>query len=670
MKTKLYLLLFFLILSNSLWAISIDSLKVQLNKSNTPEKIDILIQLSKAYWTISPSKGIVYANEAVMLAEKYHEQHKKAIALLYGGVNAYFMGVYDNAIQYYQKSLTIARKLQDQRICAYNLNNLGMVNTSLKNYKEAIKAYTESSRILINLGDTMEYAKIQNNIAELNMITGNLDSALKLNLLVLKISKKSNDKVFLIWLYNNIGMVYKKKNDNKLALQYFNKSLNLSNKLSNTLGKAQALNSIGEVYLQQKDYTKANEFFFNALKLAIEVDAKENISETYKNISEYYAAINSYRKALEYYKLYRQLNDSIINDNKIHTIIEMQARYNLEDAVHENRLLQKNIEIKELTLKKNNTQRIFLLISLLMTTMLIILTYSRLMIKKEKNKELHEKNVLINEQKNQLTNTLIEQQKLNEVLQQQKEEIQAAKITLELTNRRLEETNFTKDKFFSIIAHDLRGPVGSILSFSTIIQNKILKYSDQELSKFITVLTTAAQSASTLLENLLTWARSQKGEIIYKPELYNLKNIIDESIAILELKASSKNIKIINKCSESCIYNFDSNMIKTTITNLLNNATKYTNRDGQIEVDVQIMENNLLVSVSDNGIGMKPEQKEKLFKIDAEQYTQKGIDGEKGTGLGLILCSEFIKKHGGKIWVESELGKGSSFYFTIPYIKS
>ncbi len=663
----IYTVLFFLFFSFSLSANNIDSLKLQLEESSGSNQIDVLIQLSKAYWTISPSNGIFYANEAVNLLKKFPNQQKEAKALLYAGVNAWFMGSYDEAIGYYQSSLTIACEIDDKRLCAYNLNNLGMVNTYLKNYEEAITNYTKSSKMIDELGDKIEYAKIQNNIAGLKMNLGDPDKALELNLLALEIIEKSDEQIFLIWLYNDIGTVYNKQGNVNRALLYYNKALQLSNELNNTLGKSKTMNLMGNVYLENKDYDKANKYFFDALKHAQVADAKDDINITYKNISNYFAAVGNFKKSLEYYKFYKEISDSTINENKLRTIIEMQSRYALESAENENQLLQKNLEIKELTIKKNNTQRTFLIISLLMTTILIVLFYNRLIIRKKKNKELNEKNAIISKQKHQLSKTLAIQHQLNETLREQKEQILSVQKNLEQINKELEESNATKDKFFSIIAHDLRGPISDILSLSTLIQENQDRYTPEELNRFFTLTKSAAQCTHELLENLLTWARSQRNEIAYEPGLYDLKEILEDTIAIFKLKATDKKLIFINNCTRPCICYFDKNMVKNTITNLINNATKFTNKGGKIEIDAQIIENQVRLSICDNGVGMRPEVKEKLFNINSKQPSQKGTDGEKGTGLGLILCKELIKKHKGEIWAESELGNGSTFYFTIPY---
>ena len=668
-----YLLLLIFCLSISINSVfadnNIDSLKNQLALVDDSNKIDILIQLSKKYWTIKPSKGLFYSNEAIKLAEKYHDQNKKAKALLYGGVNAWFMGVYDDATEYYQKSLTIAREIQNESLCAYNLNNLGMINTYLKNYEEAIENYSESLLIIEKTGDKIEYAKIKNNIAELNMFIGNLDEALKQHLSILDIIEDSDEQVFLIWLYNNIGIVYKKKEDYKLALQYFYKSLNLSKKIDNSLGKSKTMNHIGEVYLLQKEYEKAKEYFFNGLKYAKETDAKENINESYKNISEYYSAIENYKKSLEYYMLYKQLSDSIINDKKNRAIIEIQARYELESTENENNLLRKNIEINELTIKKNKTQQIFLIVLLLLTVLMIILIYSRLVIKKKKNKELNEKNSLINKQKNQLSNTLIELQELNEILYQQKEEIQSSKKEMEIVNKELTETNATKDKFFSIIAHDLKNPFNAMLGFSEILHKDFDKYNSEDKKRFIGEMHKSVNLAYKLLDNLLTWSLSQRGEIVFNPKEINLYSLSVETIEFINQAAKDKSIKILNQTPVNISVNADKEMLSVIIRNLLSNAIKFTPKGGVIIINARLISdknNNKAaeITISDNGVGIPSTIQTKLFDIGHE--STKGTDNEAGTGLGLVLCKEFVEKHGGKIWVESEIGKGSIFIFSIP----
>jgi len=660
MKLKFFSLLFLLALTRIVPANNIDSLEIQLNMVSETDKIELFLQLSKEYWTISPSKGIFYANECVLLAEKYNDRSKKAKALLYGGVNAWFLGLYDEAIEYYQKSLTIAYQLNDKKLCAYNLNNLGMINTHLKNYEKAIDNYSQSSAIMEEMGDEIEFAKIINNIAELNLLLGDIDKACQQHLSVLDIIENSEEQVFLIWLYSDIGKVYKKKNNIKLALEYFYKSLDLSNKIDNTLGKSKTMIYIGEIYLQQKEYAKAKEYFYNGLKFAKETGAKDQIIDAYKNISEYYSTIEDYKKSLEYYKLHKQLSDSLLNDNKIQIILEMQARYDLESMKSENHLLQKNIVINELTLKKKKSQFIFLFALLLLTTVLIVLIFNRLRL-------IHKKNKLISGQKNQLSDSLIELQELNKVLQQQKEKIEISQKELESANKLLAETNATKDKLYSIIAHDLKSPFNSMLGFSKILDDDFEDFDKEEQKMFIGDIHQKIQDIYNLLENLLQWANSQKGSIAFAPHKIDLFVLANATCTILNQSALDKSINLRNHIPKNIYIKADVNMISTIIRNLVSNAIKYTYVGGEVLIEARLAKDDKFVEIEikDNGIGISDDIKSKLFNI-TENISTQGTEKETGTGLGLLLCKEFVEKHQGKIWVKSELGKGSSFYFTVP----
>ncbi len=659
MNVKIYSLLFFLALSQAVYANNIDSLIVLLNKANEPDKIDIFIQLSKAYWSISPSKGVFYANEAIKLTEKYQEPNNKAKALLYGGVNNWFIGDYNNAIDYYQKSLTIARKINDKRLCAYNLNNLGMVHTYLKNYKAAIENYTESSHVIEELGDKIEFAKIQNNIAELNMFMGNLDTALKLHLLVLNIIEKSDEQVFLIWLYNNIGTVYEKLENSVLALQYFDKALKLSYETNNTLGKSQTMNRIGKVYLSSKRYDEANEIFFNALKYAIDASSKEIINDSYRNISEYYAAIENYQKSLEYYMLFKQLSDSILNENKIRTIIEMQARFDLESVENENSLLQKNIEINKLTIKKNTTQRRYLIISLILTFALIALIYSQLRIKKNRNQELKEKNTLINNQKEQLTETLHQQQKLNDELQRQKVEIQLQTKELKATNEKLVELDQFKEGMTGMIVHDLKNPLNQILQATNL--DRVKQSGKQMLN---------------LVMNILDVQKFEDAKMILDYQNCSPYNIVQSAYKQVFILIEEKNITFENKIDPNLRIKTEFEILERVFVNLFTNAIKFTPNNGKITVCGELQANSerqensshiplLLIKVSDTGQGIPSENLPNVFEKFVQVKTIKS-GSIRSTGLGLTFCKLAIHAHGGQIGADSKIGEGTTLWFTIP----
>lgn len=229
----------------------------------------------------------------------------------------------------------------------------------------------------------------------------------------------------------------------------------------------------------------------------------------------------------------------------------------------------------------------------------------------------------------------------------------------------LKELNTTKDKFFSIIAHDLKNPFITIMGFSDILLSDYNELTDEERKYYIEEMKKSADLSHDLLQNLLQWSRSQTCRIDYHPEKLNLLETIEENFVLLKKSAENKMIELNHNISKDVFVNADEAMLNTVFRNLLTNAIKFSNKNGKISVTVSDNEYSFLINVRDTGIGMNKERVNELFKLDSTNSTA-GTSGETGTGLGLILCKEFIEKHGGKIWVESEEGKGSTFSFTLP----
>jgi signal transduction histidine kinase len=237
--------------------------------------------------------------------------------------------------------------------------------------------------------------------------------------------------------------------------------------------------------------------------------------------------------------------------------------------------------------------------------------------------------------------------------------------SVEMKTSELRELNVSKDKFFSIIAHDLKNPFSSIIGMSEILKEEIRSGDTALMENYAGMLNTSAVQTYRLLENLLEWANSQRGKISFTLEQINLSQLFNEEFNVLNEQASAKNIELKSSFANDLIISADKNMIRTILRNLISNAIKFTNKNGQVEVKAFVNDRNVEISVSDTGIGMTKETMAKLFRLDAN-LTTRGTENEKGTGLGLFLCKEFVEKHGGKISVESESGKGSTFRFNIP----
>ena len=237
-----------------------------------------------------------------------------------------------------------------------------------------------------------------------------------------------------------------------------------------------------------------------------------------------------------------------------------------------------------------------------------------------------------------------------------------------LANKELKQSlqlNSDKDLFISILAHDLRGPFNALLGLSELLSENIRQYNIDEIENLVNQIKNSAQNTYILLEDILMWVRTQTGKIPFEPQKLSFADICKDILEILQPSANTKNITINYSAIDEINVFADKDMLKTVLRNLISNAIKFTNKNGAININSVENSGNVTISVSDNGIGISQDNLAKLFDI-SKVLTTKGTAEETGTGLGLLLCKEFVEKHGGKIWVESEYGKGSDFKFTMP----
>jgi PAS domain S-box-containing protein len=264
---------------------------------------------------------------------------------------------------------------------------------------------------------------------------------------------------------------------------------------------------------------------------------------------------------------------------------------------------------------------------------------------------------------NQLNNPLIKSVVLNV------RDITDRKIAekeLKESEARLSEANVTKDRFFSIIGHDLRSPFSSIIGISEILVAQIEEKDYEGIDNYARIIYDSSKRAMNLLTNLLDWSRAQTGKIEFNPEYFEFVTSINEVVELYNDSAEQKSIGISKKLPRDIPVVADKAMVKTILRNLISNAIKFTNPGGEIIIRAEQKGKELIVSVADNGVGIKKGDIDKLFRIDHNHSTL-GTNEEKGTGLGLLLCKEFIEMHGGKIWAESNEAKGCIFNFSLPF---
>ncbi len=643
MNRLVVLILFLFIFSNAVPAMyintKIDSLNSLLETSTDSEKIEILIELSKAYDTISYDKSLDYAKQSLELTKKIKSKEDVATSLDMVARIYFFLSKYDESINYFIESLKMREKIGDKKAIAKSYNNLGVVYLNLENDKKTLEYLQKAWDLSEEISNDELMKKAANNLGIVYMKLSNYNKSLEYYQKTLNFTKETDFKQLSVCL-NNIGMVYWFLEDYDKALEYYLDALKINEQEKFKWSICNTSVNVGMVYIKLHNYNKASVYLEKALIIAEEIDSKHLIKDCYKAFSELYFAKGNYEKAYEFNRIYSEVNDSIFTKELRKNIAELEVKFETVKKEKEIEILKNEKEINALKLKNNKTQRNFLIIVLSLIILLIIIIYSRYLLKMKTNKLL--------EAKNQQLNIAIEK--------------------ISKSEADLKKLNTTKDKLFSILSHDLRSPFSSILGFSEMLYYETGDFDAAQIKEIAATIYETSRETFDLLDNLLEWSRSQTGSIIFEPENIHLKDMVNSTIGLLENSAKKKEIIISNEIAEQIYVFVDNNMINIVLRNLLSNAIKFTQQKGKIKITSRDIDDFIEITIADSGIGIKPEDIKKLFGIDIG-FSTVGTDNEKGTGLGLILCKEFIEKNNGRIWVESELGKGSDFIFTLPKTK-
>ena len=335
--------------------------------------------------------------------------------------------------------------------------------------------------------------------------------------------------------------------------------------------------------------------------------------------------------ALKYLELSKTFSDSSFKHLRSFSLSGIENKIRQKEIISEIDEMNKQKAISETKLEEQRRFNTILSISLVLILALLLLLFYLYRYKNKLNKLLKVKNRELFESKQEL-------QDLNE----------------------------TKDKFFSIIAHDLKSPIGAVKNISEVLHLNFNDFDDEEKKSFIEEMSSSLMVISKLLDNLLTWSRSQRDIIIFDPEEINLYDLVELNRKALLPSSSEKNITLINNVPETLQIVADSDMMNVILRNLISNGIKYTHKNGFVRVSASVSDKYIEISVEDNGIGVPESLKSDLFRLNKNKPTRHGTESESGTGLGLVIINEFISKHDGEIDLESNEGEGSKFFFKIP----
>ena len=540
---------------------------------------------------------------------------------------------YDKALEYYLKALKIWKEIEDQRGMAVAYNSIGIIHERLKNYDKALEYYNKTLDIYKQLNDESGMGMVYNNLGIIYDEKNQKDTALKHYQNSYDIDRELNDTIGMSSSLNNIGLLHFEQDENEQALEYLNQSLAYSKLMDDNYSVANTQNNIAEVLIDDGRYDEASEKLEKALSTAKEIKAKDIKEESYMLYSKLYEALGDYEKSLQYYKRQTKIHDSIFSREKQNKISELQIKHETEQKEKEIQLLKKLHEL-EISKQKTFTNFIIALVGLLV--LLVVLVYSRFNLKKKNSKILEAK---------------------NKQLQQANEKLKSSKDNLR-------ELNATKDKFFSIISHDLKNPFQALFGFSEALYKDINKLSREEINEYSKLIYESTQNLYNLLHNLLQWSRSQLGSIRISPAKIKVIHTVRDIINLLKINANEKQITIENKISEDLKAFVDEQVLSTVMRNLLSNAIKFTPVGGKVTISGEETSDEVIITVSDTGKGISEEEKKELFAID-KNFPKSGTENEKGTGLGLILCKELLGYSKGEIWAENSK-EGGIFRFSLP----
>ncbi len=681
----------------------VDSLQLVIQEGNVSDSLlmDAYFKIGRQYRMYKPSRALHYTQEAFSLAEKLKYELIKGSALAEIAYLKWRLSRFDEALTVLVDAGDIFLKHKNFSGYARVLNTRGAI-FSEKGYKvKALEDFFSALKHLEEVDSIARTGAVLNNIAMIYQGQEDYVQAKKYHLRSLAVKDMFGDEPGIAFSLNNLGVISQNKGEFDQALEYFQQSLAIRTVLNDGRGIASVNRNIGSLYFELQQFRKAIEhyriardkyeyaedlsgivqadhfigqvylatgelepaqhYLEQSLQLSERIGLSAFIIENYDALGELMAAKGRFFDAYRFKEKQRELRDSMFDVESKRKLFEMQVMHDLELRENEIELLRKEKQISDLNLDKQTLIRNFLLLIILLTLITIFVIYNRFLSYKKTN-------ALLNKQKNEIIEYNIKLKELNSSLFHQKEKVDELNEKLRCSEKSLKELNKTKDKFFSIISHDLRSPFASIVSFSRIMKRDIHSLSKEELQELVVELDKSVLKINSLLDNLLQWSRSQTGKIRYDPQKFRLKEVVDDNMGLFAPIAIEKGIEVIDNVDDELHVYGDVNMIDSILRNLISNALKYTDRGGKVKLESHTEKKMVKISVLDTGVGISEEDQKKLFRID-NLHTTYGTRDEKGSGLGLLLCKEFVNKHGGTISLKSKLGEGSVFSFTIPLNK-
>jgi two-component system, sensor histidine kinase and response regulator len=623
---------------------TIDSLQQILKKTKIDTiKIKLLneIALHNIYVNIFDAKK--NAETALALAKKIKFEVGIAQTYITFAHIYYTQGNHKQSIENALDALRMFEKLGNQLGVANGYNILGITYIEQRNYTEAEKVLRQALDIYKNLDDKNKTAIALGNLGLIFAEQETYKTAQKYYLESLTIYRQNKDSIGISTMLNNLADCQMRQKNFSTALRYFEEAKAISQQINDQEGIIIINIGIGETYLMQNKLLEAEAFLLQAWQLAKKLQITSQEIYVLKTLSELATQKADFKQAFDYYQKYTTLKDSLQGKENLEKIAQMQTFYELEKREKENLALKQEQMDKNIIISNQRTVVIVFGVFLLLQLVFLILLYRANQFRKRVNQELSEK---------------------NEEISMFVEELRIKNDEIDRHREELADINQVKDKLFSIVAHDFRGPLNSLQGVLNLLTGGHL--SENEVQYLLKGLADKVNDTQNLLENLLNWAKTQMQGIEINPEVFELNKIVNETVNVLKPIAEHKEVNIEIKPQPTIEVKADIDAIRLIIRNLISNAIKFTPNGGQVTIDAKVIDNQYVkVLISDNGVGIPTEKQNQLFDIKTH-FTSYGTNHEKGTGLGLLLVKDFVQLNQGELGLESQENQGSTFYFTIP----
>jgi len=629
---KCFILLFLLFESFIVSAINIDSLQKIINNKNSSANVKVasLIKLSE-YHRKDFNKSVIYIKQAISLDKNITRKEFKGKADYIYGMMLMTKGQSQPALQQFFKSLKIFKENDNINGLVECYIAIGEVLRSQAEYTEALKYLFKGINLAKN-STNLELIKsyydrisaVYFELKDYKLTLIYCDSAINFH-------PELNTESFFVSVYDIKGASFRELKKYDSAIFYLNRAADFSIKGKEYYYLAGIYNNIAGLYFNQKKYSNTIEYVHKSLNISVKDSILSYMEVSYLLLYRSFKEIGKLDSAINYLLNYTDIRWKEFDINRSKEIASVRLKYDLENVEQENEKLLLKTQIQH---NKIQIQRAVIVISLLVLLLVFYIPFNI----NRKRRILSKKNELLNKQNKEIENQANE----------------------------LKELNKTKDKILSIIAHDIKNPFQALIGFSELINHDIEDKNYKNLKEYAEIIKSSIENLNFLLENLLKWSQIQTGKIKIFHENINVLELINSNLKLFNAAINQKRLHIELIVKGDSFIVGDVISLSIILRNLVSNAIKFSNIDNKLIISFNEIENEVILDVTDYGIGMSKEQQEQLFELD--KPSSSGTFNEKGSGLGLILTKELVEKHHGSLEVVSFLGKGTSFKVHFPKI--